>query len=109
MRNRRHKYSDGRTLSANGEEVYYSDSTYDLPDLSRPTALQNGSNRTQVHEARNMVIKTQKTNIHKINSILESNFNKVQTCKVNRRAKYIIDHHPTRAEFDLKKMLRKIE
>ena len=104
MRNRRHKYSDGRTLSANGEEVYYSDSTYDLPDLSRPTALQNGSNRTQVHEARNMVIKTQKTNIHKINSILESNFNKVQTCKVNRRAKYIIDHHPTRAEFNLKKM-----
>ena len=52
------------------------------------TNLQNGSNRTQVHEARNIVIKTQKTNIHKINSILESNSNKVQTCKVKRRAKY---------------------
>lgn len=79
--------SRGRTLSANGEEVYYSDSDDDSPGLARPAPLQNGSNGTHVQGVRDMVINTQRTNIHKINSILESNLSKVQTCKVKRGAK----------------------
>lgn len=83
----------GRTLSANGEEVYYSDSDDDSPGLSRP--VQNGSSGNgsggasgaHVEGVRDMVINTQRTNLHKINSILESNFNKVQTCKIKRAAK----------------------
>ena len=71
----------GRTLSANGEEVYYSDSDDDSPGLSRPAGVQNGSggaSGAHVEGVRDMVINTQRTNLHKINSILESNFSKVR-------------------------------
>ena len=37
-----------------------------------------------------MIINTQKTNIHKINNILESNLIKVQTCKVKCGVKDIV-------------------
>jgi len=74
----------GRTISGNGEEVYYSDSDDDSP----PSAgLQNGSNGAHVQGVRDMVINTQKANIHKINSMLESNMNKVLSAKVIRGQK----------------------
>ena len=70
----------GRTISSNGEEVYYSDSDDD--SVSKPTSKMSPvSGAHHVQGVRDMVINTQKSNIHKIGSILDSNMNKVQSCK----------------------------
>lgn len=76
----------GRTISGTGEEVYYSDSDDD-GENPPSTGIQNGSNGAHVQGVKDMVINTQKANIHKINSMLESNMNKVLSAKVIRGQK----------------------
>lgn len=78
--------SRGRTISGTGEEVYYSDSEDD-GETPAPTNMQNGSNGAHVQGVRDMVINTQKANIHKINSMLESNMKKVMSAKLIRSQK----------------------
>jgi len=69
------------------EEVYYSDSDDDSAKPSR--GLQNGNNNNGAHVqgVKDMVVNTQKANIHKINILLESNMNKLEKAKEIRNNK----------------------
>ena len=49
--------------------------------------FRNGANGAHVQGVKDMVINTQKANIHKINSMLESNMNKVLSAKIIRGQK----------------------
>lgn len=81
-----------RMASVNGaEEVYYSDDSDDEsgPFSKQSKALQmNGSaNGAHVQGVKDMVQNTQKTNIHKIGTLIESNLSKVEACKRVRASK----------------------
>jgi len=82
--------SRGRTISNNGEEVYYSDSDDDTSFHSKPNknhVQMNGGTGSHVQGVRDMVLNTQKSNLHKIGSILDSNMSKVNVCKQIRGQK----------------------
>jgi len=103
----------GRNISGNGEEVYYSDSDEDTtshtslpPAPSNEHRMENGSNGAHVQGVRDMVLNTQKANIHKVNTILESNLMKVQTSKVIRGQKEQTLREAIRAAEEFKNKLQ---
>merc|ERR1712059_114227 len=68
--------------------------------------IENGSNGAHVQGVRDMVLNTQKANIHKVNTILESNLMKVQTSKVIRGQKEQTLREAIRAAEEFKNKLQ---
>lgn len=97
----------GRTVSATGEEVYYSDSEDDFPhdDHSQEAnhSVENGTRHVQ--GVRDMVVNTQKANHQKVIALLEENSRAVSAAKVVQSQKEQLLKEAVRANHILLKKL----